>query len=226
MIKYDFSLYMNTDNSNSLIIRNIKPSSKVLEFGCAHGRMTRYLKNMMGCDVFIVEKDLESGKSAAQFAKKYCIGDDGDINNNIWQQKYAGEKFDFILFADVLEHLYNPEAVLHSTKDFLNENGSIWISIPNVSYNGVLIDLLNDNFQYREIGLLDNTHIRFFTSKSLEAMVSKCGFNIVKKLDPKNILCNSEFKNSYADVPPAVALFLANRKDGEIYQFVWELKLK
>lgn len=216
---------MISDNSAALILRNIQPGSTVLEFGCAHGRMTKYMKETLGCNVSIIERDFEAGSVAAKYAHQALIGTDGDISNSEWETILQNDRFDYIVFADVLEHLYEPETILKAAKRLLSPSGSIWVSIPNVSYNGILIDLMNDQFQYREIGLLDNTHIRFFTSKSLTEMVNRCGLQPVKKLDPKNAIQHAEFKNSYEDVPPEVAKFLQSRQDGETYQFVWELQL-
>jgi O-antigen biosynthesis protein len=133
--------------------------------------------------------------------------------------------YDYIIFADVLEHLLHPENVLTNCKYILSKAGSVWISIPNIAYNGVIIELLNDKFTYRETGLLDNTHLRFFTINSLDKMVKKCGFKIANEHNLKNHLKNSEFRDAYTQVPPQIASYLKFRPSGEVYQMVWELKL-
>ena len=227
--KYDFQLDMETDNSNSTILRNISPYTRVLELGCAHGRMTKFLKENLHCKVTIAEYDEEAGQVAAQWAEKAYVGKDGDIERGGFfiDLDEAGENnFDYIIFADVLEHLRNPERVLEHAKHLLSPTGSVWISIPNISHNAVLIDLWNDKFEYREVGLLDNTHLRFFTAQSLGKMVADCNLKVVNAVNLKNVVENTEFKNSYDDVPPTVALLLKRREHGEIYQFVWELKAK
>lgn len=226
--KYNFELDLITNNSNSLILREVAPHSSILEFGPAHGRMTKYLKEALDCNVFIVEKDVEAGNQAAAFSQMAFLGDKlGNIEKYHWLSKIIkiNKKFDFIIFADVLEHLYDPWSVLSSVKDILNKNGSVLISVPNISHNSVLIDLLNNKFEYRETGLLDNTHIRFFTRASLLNMVEKSGFKIKKVIDARNMVENTEFKNSFSDVPDGVANFLKNKEDGSVYQFVWSLSL-
>lgn len=226
--KYNFELDMIGDNSNSLILREINPNSDVLEFGPAHGRMTKYLKETLDCAVSIVEMDLESGEQASNFADYALIGDqDGDIEKYNWLEyfKSLNKKFDYVIFADVLEHLYNPWEVLSSVKGVLNRNGSVLISVPNVGHNSVVIELLNNKFEYREVGLLDNTHIRFFTRSSLLQMVTKSGFWVQKTMDAHNAVENTEFENSFEDVPDDVAAFLKEREDGDVYQFVWSLSL-
>jgi len=133
--------------------------------------------------------------------------------------------YDYVIYADVLEHLVEPATVLTETKKILKEDGSVWISIPNVAYNGVIIELINDQFTYRETGLLDSTHLRFFTMNSLDKMVKKCGFKIGFEHNLQNKVSLSEFKDAYTKVPPAIASFLKFRPGGEVYQMIWELKV-
>jgi 2-polyprenyl-3-methyl-5-hydroxy-6-metoxy-1,4-benzoquinol methylase len=228
MSKYDFALDMATDNSNSLILRNIKPGSDVLETACAHGRMTRYLKETLGCRVTIVEYDAKAGASAAAFADdaRHIGPQMGDLAGGPWQTNLSaeGRRFDAIVMADILEHLYDPWKALAQARSLLKPGGSIWISVPNFTHNGILIELWNGRFEYRKIGLLDNTHVRFFSAASLEEMVKGAGLAVTRRLDPELAVKRTELKNSYRDVPWPVALFLKLRRGGEIYQFVWELK--
>jgi 2-polyprenyl-3-methyl-5-hydroxy-6-metoxy-1,4-benzoquinol methylase len=227
--KYDFQLDMETENSNATILKNIAPYTRVLELGCAHGRMTKFLKENLHCKVTIAEIDEDAGTVAAQWADKFYIGKDGDIERDSFFDELNAEKdnnFDYIVFADVLEHLRYPEVILEKCKKLLSPTGTVWVSIPNVSHNAVLIDLWNDLFKYREVGLLDNTHLRFFTAQSLGEMVTKCGLKVVTAINLKNVVENTEFHNSYDDVPPTVAFLLKRREHGEVYQFIWELKDK
>jgi len=230
MSKYDFALDMQADNSNSLILRNIAPNSEVLETACAHGRMTRYLRETLHCRVTIVEYDQDSGAAAAEFAadSRHIGPEQGDLEKGPWYAnlKQEGRKFDFVVMADVLEHLHDPATLLTRAKDLLKPGGSIWISVPNFTHNAVLIETLNGRFEYGNIGLLDSTHIHFFSAPSLEAMARRVGLRVVKRLDPVlKVKRVPELQNSYRDVPWYVALYLKLRKGGEIYQFVWELKV-
>ncbi len=225
MSKYDFSLDMTTQNSNSVILKNIASSSKVLELGCAHGRMTKYMKEQLDCLVDIVELDEEAGSVAASWANKSFAANLEDPD--IWQelQDVDCKNYDYIIFADVLEHLHDPKRVLTSSKQLLRSDGSIWISIPNIGYNGVVLDLLNENFTYRDTGIMDSTHLKFFSLNSLLKLVEECGLTIAQEHNLINMLACSEFETQYDHVPEAVADFLKERLFGEVYQFVWELKL-
>lgn len=228
-MKYNFDLDMESDNSCSLILKEVKPNSNVLEFGPAYGRMTKYLKEQLNCSICIVEKDMDSGNSAKMFADKYFIGGasgNGDIDGDIWFYDLKSHKFDHIIFADVLEHVNDPWTTLKRAATLLTDNGTILISVPNVSHNSVIIDLMNDKFEYRPTGLLDNTHIRFFTNTSLRNMVEDAGLLITKEMNTHCAIEHTEFRNSIDNVPGNVGRFLNKRKFGDTYQFVWELKVK
>lgn len=218
MNKYNFDLDMESDNSNSTILRNIELNSRVLEFGCAHGRMTKYLKEVLNCEIDIIEKDYEAIGNASQWANKaWQI----DLNKDCF---YANGKYDYIIFADILEHLLDPRSVLLDSLEYLKNGGSIWISIPNIGHNSVLIDLWNNKFSYRSTGILDETHLKFFTEDSLTKMIESCNLKINQKFNLINVVENTEFKNSYNDVPDTIVELMKARDNAEVYQFVWELK--
>jgi 2-polyprenyl-3-methyl-5-hydroxy-6-metoxy-1,4-benzoquinol methylase len=228
MSKYDFALDMKTDNSVSQILRYIRPDSDVLEIACAHGRMTKYLRETLGCRVSIVERDGEAAQAAAPFASDATlVGRElGDLEKDGWHNYLRKNRhsFDYIIFADILEHLAHPDRVLTQAIEFLRPEGSIWISVPNLAHNSVLIELLHDRFDYRSVGLLDTTHIHFFSEQSLLKMVWTADLRIARRLDPIQWISRTEFKNSYEGLPWAVAAFLRTRRNGEVYQFVWELR--
>ncbi|CAI3633644.1 conserved hypothetical protein [Clostridium neonatale] len=225
MSKYDFELDLDTENSLSIILKAIKPNSKVLEFGCATGRLTKYLNQQMKCQVDIVEIDKEAGARAAIYSEKSLLGDkEGDIEKYIWREKLKECKYDYIIFADVLEHLHDPEAALIKCYGLLKNNGSILLSVPNVAHNSILIDLINDEFKYNNIGLLDNTHITLFAYNSLKRMIKNTGYNTVLE---KATYCNvgeTEFNNNYESLTKNMSRELKKRYKGSIYQYVFEIK--
>jgi len=225
MKKYDFTLDLETDNSNSIILRWIKPRSTVLEFGPAHGRMTKFLKENLQCSVTIIERDAESGTEAARHADRALIGEiEGNIEGELWVQKLQGSTFDYIIFSDVLEHLHNPAKTLAATNEFLRASGSIIISVPNLAHNSILIELWKNRFEYRSTGLLDETHLRFFSKTSLLKLVHQAGLFVYNAHNARNVVENTEFNHSLADMPAEVARAMARRDDADVYQFVWELK--
>jgi O-antigen biosynthesis protein len=227
MGKYDALLDLDFKNAASIIAGRIKKNSRVLEFGPAGGRLTRYLHEQKGCDITIVEIDETSGSEAARFATRSFLGrDHGDIESYVWHDRLEGERFDHIIFADVLEHLHDPEAVLSKSSRLLGETGSILISVPNIAHNSIIIDLMNNRFRYGEIGLLDNTHLRFFTYYSFTELLNRIGLFTVGEFCATARVGETEFENSYRDISPPAAKELRKKEFGNVYQFVFEVKSK
>ena len=152
----------------------------------------------MNCEIDIVEIDETSGKEASLYARKSLIGEKfGNIDNELWVDELENEKYDYIIFADVLEHLKNPVRILSLEKEFLKLNGSICFSIPNLAHNSVIIDLFNNKFNYTEIGLLDKTHISFFTYESIKKMVEKNDLTITEERVVYGKVGDIEIQNYY-----------------------------
>ena len=133
--------------ANKQVLSMIKENTTILEFGPAHGIMTKHLKNNCGSKVYCVEINTK----CADIVREYCadiIVD--DIENYQWLDKYKNISFDYILFADVLEHLYDPWKVLLECKKLLANSGKILISIPNIAHNAIIMSLFNKK-RYIEI---------------------------------------------------------------------------
>lgn len=225
MSKYDFDLDIYMPNSLSIIINMVEDGKRVLEFGPAHGRLTKYLNEQKDCVIDIVELDVHSGKEAAKFAKNALVGkEDGNIEDYKWESILKDERYDYIIFADVLEHLYDPWSVLKRSRALLKEDGSVIISIPNIAHNAIIISLLKDEFNYTNVGLLDNTHIRFFTYKTLKGMIDKAGLVCVQEKANYAQVGQIEVLADYAEVSPEVSRSLKNRYKGNVYQYVFETK--
>lgn len=214
---------MNVVNSQTLILKNIKPNSIVLEFGPASGYMTEYMKEVLNCKVYGVEIDPIFAEKAKKFAEEVVIG---DIEDYEWFDRYHSIKFDYIIFADVLEHLKNPHQVLLKSLNLLKEKGDVIISIPNISHNAIIMELMEGKFEYKHEGLLDDTHLRFFTRQSILRLLDKAG------LFPTNIQTTvlspeqTEFKQDYRKFPEPVSTFLKDRQDGHVYQYIVSARKK
>lgn len=103
-----------------------------------------------------------------------------NLNNESFDPKLIKKKYDIIIFADVLEHLINPELILTYFKKYLKPDGQIIISLPNIAFLLYRVQLLFGQWNYRMFGTLDKTHLRFFTIKSGVDMVKNSGLKIVK----------------------------------------------
>jgi len=155
----------------------------ILEIGCAAGMTGNELKKRPGIYVAGVELD----HRAAVEAKKVL---DEVVEGNIETLKlpFKEKKFDCILFADVLEHLIDPLVVLKKTRKLLRANGTVIASIPNVQYLGLVNQLVEGNWTYQDEGILDRTHLRFFTYHEIVKLFDEAGYRISsinETLDPQ-----------------------------------------
>lgn len=226
-IKYDCELDLKTKNSLKLINDRIKNNSLILEFGPANGRFTRYLYEKRHCIVDIVEYNSISGKEAAKYARYALLGEvEGNIEKYIWLEKLASEKYDFIVFADVLEHLYDPIKALEMCKNLLKPSGAVLLSVPNVANNNIILNLLNDEFRYTSTGLLDDTHIRFFTYKSCNRIAETLGYSVSYIDYTLGLVGQTEIDVSAAMFAGYDMEVVDTHILGKIYQLVYELKLE
>ena len=221
MSKYNFELYLSLNTSTGLIISKIKKGSVILEFGCAEGRMTRYLKEELGCSVYICEYDKESYEVAKQFA---LGGVCGDLCSWEWREKFRDIRFDAILFADVLEHIAEPVAALRKAGELLSEDGRIIISLPNITHNDIILKAVREHFDYTSTGLLDDTHIHFWGKENIREFAESAGLIIKEFQGTYEDTCFTEQSiGTTHDVPGYVLNYLKERECGEVYQFVVSL---
>ena len=147
---------------------------RVLEIGCAEGATLEYLKTKFGCEVVgldYCESALAKARSKG-FEVYVC-----DLNTE--PLPFKEREFDYILIGDVLEHLYDPWCVLTGVVKTMKDDGLILISIPNVKHYSLLKDLiLKDRWEYCETGLLDVTHIRFFTFNGIMKLLTRSGLSL------------------------------------------------
>ena len=119
-----------------------------------------------------------SPKAAARARDKLDHVFVGTIEDFLISSETNGVKFDYIIFGDVLEHLVSPEQVLRACRPILSSCGSIAASIPNVAHTAVRLMLLEGRWDYADFGILDKSHLRFFTRKSIVDLFSNGGFEV------------------------------------------------
>lgn len=225
-VKYDVDLDLVNKNSLKLINDRISDNSLILEFGPANGRLTKHLKEIRNCKVDIIEINPVSGKDAAKYARKALIGpEDGDIESFKWLEALKNEKYDYVLFADVLEHLRSPEEVLDKCRILLKETGAILFSVPNIANNNIILNLLKDEFNYTPTGLLDDTHIHFFSYNSLNKLMNKLGYFVSYIDGTKGKVGETEIKVNYDEFSSFNTDLIKKHKLGEVYQYIYELRL-
>lgn len=148
----------------------------ILEFGCGFGGFSSLVKEKLGTESWAVEIE----KTAAQEAEKKL---DKVINADASEAllQIPEDYFDCIVLFDILEHLIDPYGLLCALKTKLTKNGIIVASIPNIRYYRTFVDLvIHGNWDYKEHGILDKTHLRFFTYKSIIKTFNQLGFEMLE----------------------------------------------
>lgn len=146
---------------------------KVLDVGCGEGTLGKRLLEKGAREVVGVECDPVAGEKAGNSLSTVICGDVEELS-----LPFDEEYFDCMIFADVLEHLIDPLKTLKRFKNHLSGSGVIVASIPNVRYYGVINMLVEGRWKYDDHGILDRTHLRFFTIKETESLFTEAGLEI------------------------------------------------
>ena len=145
----------------------------VLDVGCGKGTLGRWLKEQGVRTVYGVELSPVAGEEAGRWLDQVLIG-------NIEQTllPFPAHSVDCIICADVLEHLADPWAVVATLKKLLKPGGCLVASVPNVGFHRNIRKLLRGEWRYANEGLLDRTHLRFFTLQTIEELFVSNGMRI------------------------------------------------
>jgi len=173
--RYDDILDLDDANRPTTKVFHLVPGgSRVLEIGCATGYLARALAEQKGCRVTGIEIDVAAARAAAAACEKVIAGDieAPDV------LRQAGGGFDAIIMADVLEHVRRPDEVLRRARELLAPQGLLLLSVPNVAHFGVRKELLLGRFERTDRGILDRTHLHFFTLASLRRLLEATGYAI------------------------------------------------
>lgn len=164
----------------ALVPREIKT---ILDVGCGQGAFLKLVKERTGAETWGIEMEPEVAEVAKKYADKILTGKIENLTNSI-----PDTYFDCIIFNDVLEHLLDPTETLKMIRPKLSGNGIVIASIPNVRYFGNLYELLlKKDWEYKDSGILDTTHLRFFTKLSMKRMFEDAGYKLIRQEGIKKI---------------------------------------
>lgn len=159
-----------------------KLHGKVLDVGCGGGKTMRYLIDSGVPDV----TGIEFSETALRMAREDHLN---VIRLDLEKDPFPFDRstFDFIIFADILEHLTDPWKMLRQAREILKDDGIMLISIPNMkNYKIMKLLLIHDRWEYADAGILDKTHLRFFTKNEAEKLVNTAGLEIIEFRFKKN----------------------------------------
>lgn len=215
--KYETQIDLGSRNdSHTLIVELVGREKRVLDVGTATGYVAKVLTER-GCVVTGIEIDPEAARQAEEHCEKVIVG---DIESLDLDAELGEDAFDVIIFGDVLEHLKDPLRTLQRFRPFLRPEGYVVSSIPNIAHGSVRLALLQGKFQYQDLGLLDNTHLRFFTRESIEQLFGDAGFLIGELQRTRRGILNTEVEVNRELVTDEVLKLVRSDPEAETYQFV------
>lgn len=153
---------------NEYVYSQVPSGKKVLDVGCWAGGLGRELIRKKNCYVVGIDND----KDALELAKKN-LNDVIRLDLEKYSNPKLKEKFDIIIFADVLEHLRDPIKTINIFSKFLTKEGCFLVSLPNVANINNRLNIFFGNWNYTNTGILDKTHLRFFTKKTVLKIFSE-----------------------------------------------------
>jgi len=217
-LTYEYPVDLESETAAAFVYRMVGKDRRVLELGCGPGSITRVLAQYGGCRVTGVEFDSASVEKARPFCEQIV---QADLNDQDWPAALGEvEPFEVVLAADVLEHLNNPWLNLKQLRSFVGKEGCLVLSLPHAGHAALAASFLNSNVQYRDWGLLDRTHLRFFGLRNIEELVAQAGFKIVEASYVRRAPEESELALNWMELPQSLRQALASAPYADIYQIV------
>jgi GT2 family glycosyltransferase/2-polyprenyl-3-methyl-5-hydroxy-6-metoxy-1,4-benzoquinol methylase len=207
----------NLNNSHTLCISLVGFHKKVLEIGTSTGYVSKILQDHENI-VTGIEVDGEAGSIARSYCEQIIIGDVETIDLD---SVLKNSLYDVVLCGDILEHLKDPVSLLTKIIKFLKPDGYLVVSLPNFCHGDVLLNLLHGDFRYSPLGLLDETHLRFFGLKNIYHLFAESGYQI-SDIHTTNIeVGGTELKIDHEKIPGDLLRFIQSLPQSTVYQYVF-----
>jgi O-antigen biosynthesis protein len=214
---YEANVNLEHDNSShTMIVELVGYNKNVLDIGCSTGYLAEVLVQR-GCRVTGIEIDPKSARRAEEHCERVIVG---DVESLDLGKELDEGSFDVIIFGDVLEHLKDPLQALRRLKSSLGPRGYVVASIPNIAHGSVRLALMQGKFRYHSVGLLDSTHLRFFTRESLEQLFKDAGFLITGLRRTTRGIFDTEIEIDRDMVTEEILELVRRDPEGLTYQFV------
>jgi O-antigen biosynthesis protein len=207
------------NNSLKKMLTLVGHQKKVVDFGCATGYFARLLA-ARECEVTGIEINEKAAAAAERFCSQVIVA---NLDFTPIQDILPEQTFDVAIFGDVLEHLRDPWRVLEAVRSILKPDGFVVASIPNIAHGAVRLSLLKGKFEYEKLGLLDNTHLRFFTHKTVRELFETSGYFV----DREDRTVTPVFSENHwvpfvypSDFAPELVQQIEQEEDSDTLQFI------
>jgi 2-polyprenyl-3-methyl-5-hydroxy-6-metoxy-1,4-benzoquinol methylase len=182
-LRYDKKIseaVLTPESAGKKILDLVRPGSTVLEVGCSTGYYTEYLTTRKGCKITAVEADAVAAECARPHCERLVVG---NIERDEILESVADRTYEVLFLVGVLEHLIYPDLLLVKLRRLVEpESGYLVISFPNIAHWTVRLNVLMGRFDYQDTGLLDRSHLRFFTRKTARELIEGTGY-IIETVD-------------------------------------------
>ncbi|MBN1594986.1 class I SAM-dependent methyltransferase [candidate division FCPU426 bacterium] len=175
--KYYYLEEINTGITKQFSGKESGAGKKVLDVGCGSGALGEAI-SQKGYEVWGIESHPDAYTRAEKRLARLIKADLND--QDAIEQAVGPTRFDYIVFSDVLEHIYDPYSILRAYAQWIKPGGRLLISVPNAVVWTNRLHFLCGRFEYGDTGVMDRTHIRFFSFKSAKTLVKAAGFEVVK----------------------------------------------
>lgn len=206
----------NPNDSHFQVVQLVGSGHDVLDVGCADGDVGRLLQET-GNRVSGLDRDEEAAEKARADLERVVVA---DLDTSSLLDHFEAASFDVVVLADVLEHLREPERALREATELLREGGRLVLSVPNVAHGALRLALLQGRWTYTEAGLLDRTHLHFFTRTSLLQLLEGVGLAVddlrATVADPLGV----EVELEPDRIPATLVEWVRHQPDALHYQFV------
>ncbi|WP_423678923.1 MULTISPECIES: glycoside hydrolase family 99-like domain-containing protein [unclassified Undibacterium] len=222
--KYSRDVIPDTEESLSKIVAQIHANSVVLDIGCSSGMLGHYLVLQKECVVDGVDIDQGALEVCSPVYRKVTIR---NLETDSITGDFVPESYDYIIVADVIEHLNNPDKLLAQLRLLVKPHGAIIFSVPNITHIAASLELLAGQFSYTQNGLLDNTHLRFYSYQNLIKKLADSGIYLWALDTVQRNLTETEFADVQTRLFPKQWLdaMIESRPDALVYQWIVTTKI-
>jgi 2-polyprenyl-3-methyl-5-hydroxy-6-metoxy-1,4-benzoquinol methylase len=198
------------------IVKLIPEGSAVLDIGAGNGTFSRMLQHYRAkIDIDGVEPNVYASTIAKDYYRNFWV----DYLENL-DSEIPFAEYDFIVIADVVEHLSNPLSFLETIKMSIRDDCKLIISMPNIGFGAIRLSLLNGVFEYVPSGIIEYTHLRFYTLESIKSLMNASKINIEKiiSINRSYYRCEIPVENLKCSIFTLIKIICDSRSRG--YQYI------
>ena len=219
---YTRNVVANQEEALSKIVAKVPHGALVLDVGCGSGMMGRFLSENNECVVDGVDIDPEAAKLARPKYRNIAVA---NLERDSLMAFFQPGIYDCIVVADVAEHLVHPEQLFEDIKKLLKPDGRLLFSIPNISHISAGLELILGKFGYQNSGLLDSTHVRFYSRQGFVDKLASSGIYVEDIDTVQRDFDKTEFAG-YQHFPQHwIRDIVASRDDALTYQWIMTARL-